>query len=81
MKVKNINGNLISDPWGCGEQNMLRFAPSVYVIDYLTKTGSLTPEVEKTAREKIQQGYQHELKFKKEAGGYAAFKKDRIGFD
>ena len=81
MKVKNINGNLISfDPRGCGEQNMLRFAPSVYVVDYLTKTGSLTPEVEKNAREKIQQGYQREKKFRQKSGGYAAFE-DRTGFD
>ena len=61
-KVKNLNSNLINLPHGCGEQNMYRFAPSVFVLDYLNKTGSLTPEVEKVAREKIVKGYQHQLK-------------------
>ena len=29
---------LLAMPYGCGEQNMLNFAPNVYIMDYLTAT-------------------------------------------
>ncbi|XP_064116356.1 LOW QUALITY PROTEIN: pregnancy zone protein-like [Macrobrachium nipponense] len=39
-------GNLIRMPYGCGEQNMLNFAPNIYVMQYLALSGQLTPSVE-----------------------------------
>ncbi|XP_064116353.1 pregnancy zone protein-like [Macrobrachium nipponense] len=39
-------GNLIRMPYGCGEQNMLNFAPNIYVMQYLASSGQLTPSVE-----------------------------------
>lgn len=35
-------------PRGCGEQNMINFAPNVYVLQYLSATGQADPET--TAR-------------------------------
>lgn len=31
-------------PCGCGEQNMINFAPNVYVLQYLNATGQADPE-------------------------------------
>lgn len=46
----SINGleGLIRMPYGCGEQNMINFAPNVYVLWYLNATGTADPET--TAR-------------------------------
>ena len=32
--------------YGCGEQNMLRFSPNVYVSAYLTITNRITDEID-----------------------------------
>lgn len=40
----NLN-NLIQLPSGCGEQNMLYFAPDVVILNYLNATNLLTPSV------------------------------------
>lgn len=31
--------SLIQMPHGCGEQNMINFAPNIYVLEYLAATG------------------------------------------
>ena len=41
---------LLAMPYGCGEQNMLKFAPNIYVMDYLTATKQVTPEVEEKSK-------------------------------
>lgn len=38
-------GHLIRMPYGCGEQNMIKFAPNVFILQYLTITRQATPEV------------------------------------
>jgi len=44
----SINGldKLIKMPYGCGEQNMLNFAPTIFVTEYLTQTNQLTSDLE-----------------------------------
>lgn len=37
-------------PHGCGEQNMINFAPNVYVLQYLSATGQADPESTARAR-------------------------------
>ncbi|XP_060586243.1 CD109 antigen-like, partial [Ruditapes philippinarum] len=37
--------NLIQMPHDCGEQAMMRFAPAIFIHDYLTTVGKLTPEI------------------------------------
>lgn len=34
---------------GCGEQNMVHFAPNVFITRYLQETGQLTPEIKQKA--------------------------------
>ena len=36
---------LIKMPYGCGEQNMINFAPTIFVTEYLSQTNQLTPEL------------------------------------
>ena len=42
-------GNLIKMPGGCGEQNMLGFAPNIYVLQYL----EASDQINKVTREKL----------------------------
>ena len=41
--------DLLRMPYGCGEQNMLYFAPNVFLIDYLQRTDTYTEEVAEKA--------------------------------
>lgn len=42
--------DLLKMPYGCGEQNMINFAPNTYLINYLKQTRRLTPAIRKKAR-------------------------------
>ncbi|PKU29435.1 ovostatihypothetical protein [Limosa lapponica baueri] len=46
--MQNVH-QLLQMPFGCGEQNMVLFAPNIYVLDYLNKTGQLSEEVKSKA--------------------------------
>ncbi|XP_015280131.1 PREDICTED: C3 and PZP-like alpha-2-macroglobulin domain-containing protein 8 [Gekko japonicus] len=65
--------NLLQLPFGCGEQNMIHFAPNVFVLKYLQKTKQLSPEVENEATDYLIQGYQRQLTYKRQDGSYSAF--------
>ena len=41
--------NLLRMPYGCGEQNMANFAPNIYIMDYLKKTGQITESIKEKA--------------------------------
>ena len=43
--IKGLD-HLIKMPYGCGEQNMLNFAPTIFVTEYLTQTDQLSSELE-----------------------------------
>ncbi|XP_073449024.1 C3 and PZP-like alpha-2-macroglobulin domain-containing protein 8 isoform X1 [Aquarana catesbeiana] len=70
--VSNLD-NLLRLPFGCGEQNMIHFAPNVFVLKYLQKTTQLCPEVENEAVDYLLQGYQRQLTYKRPDGSYSAF--------
>ena len=36
---------LLKMPYGCGEQNMINFAPSMFIRAYLETVGQLTPSI------------------------------------
>ncbi|XP_078507546.1 alpha-2-macroglobulin-like protein 1 [Lissotriton helveticus] len=77
--LQNI-GQLLQMPLGCGEQNMVVFAPNVYIMQYLKSSGQLTPELEKKAVAFMTSGYQRQLMFKHDDGSYSAFgKSDEVG--
>ena len=40
---------LLRLPTGCGEQNMVKFAPNIFVMQYLNSTKQLTDEVHNKA--------------------------------
>uniref|UniRef100_A0A8B9H8M1 C3 and PZP like alpha-2-macroglobulin domain containing 8 n=2 Tax=Astyanax mexicanus TaxID=7994 RepID=A0A8B9H8M1_ASTMX len=64
---------LLRLPFGCGEQNMIHFAPNVFVLKYLQKTRQLSPEVKSEATDYLLQGYQRQLTYKRQDGSYSAF--------
>jgi CD109 antigen len=75
LVAQSINGvdDLLNMPYGCGEQNMIFFAPDVEVLRYLNATGQLTPEVRAKAEHFITVGYQRELTFRHNDGSFSAF--------
>ncbi|XP_075071567.1 alpha-2-macroglobulin-like protein 1 [Mixophyes fleayi] len=77
--LQNLD-QLITMPYGCGEQNMLTMAPIVYVLDYLKSTGQLTLAQKEKAISYLQSGYQKELTYKHSDGSFSAFgESDGIG--
>ncbi|XP_061073145.1 alpha-2-macroglobulin isoform X2 [Conger conger] len=73
--MKNLD-KLLAMPYGCGEQNMVLFAPNIYIMSYLENTKQLTQEIKDRAVHFLEGGYQRELKYKHEDGSYSAFGKD-----
>ncbi|KAM8953041.1 LOW QUALITY PROTEIN: CD109 antigen-like [Pelodytes ibericus] len=71
----SINGleSLIQMPCGCGEQNMINFAPNIYVLQYLTATNQLKDNIRTKLIRLMEQGYQRELTFKRGEGSFSAF--------
>ena len=43
----SVNGldKLIKMPYGCGEQNMLNFAPNIYIMKYLETADQMTGDI------------------------------------
>jgi len=75
LVAQSIEGmdELLEMPFGCGEQNMIFFAPDVEVLRYLKATDQLTPEVRAKAEHFITVGYQRELTYQREDGSFSAF--------
>ncbi|NXQ14017.1 A2ML1 protein, partial [Peucedramus taeniatus] len=72
--LQNLD-RLLAMPYGCGEQNMVRFTPNIYIQQYLEKTGQLLPDIRAKAQGFLQSGYQRELLYKHDDGSYSAFGK------
>ncbi|NXF52011.1 A2ML1 protein, partial [Oceanites oceanicus] len=83
--LQNLD-HLVQMPHGCGEQNMVLFAPVVYVLQYLEKTRQLTPEIKERATGFLHNGkynrpsrssafpwYQMQLLYKHRDGSYSVF--------
>ena len=64
---------LLQMPFGCGEQNMILFAPNVFVTRYLKETGQMKPEVMAKAERLMITGYQRELTYRRNDGCFSAF--------
>ncbi|NXS98378.1 A2ML1 protein, partial [Jacana jacana] len=87
--LQNLD-HLVQMPHGCGEQNMVMFAPIVYVLQYLKKTRQLTPEIKERASGFLRNGntnvlscfpgYQIQLQYQHPDGSYSEFgTKDEYG--
>ncbi|XP_053925308.1 alpha-2-macroglobulin-like protein 1 isoform X2 [Cuculus canorus] len=70
--LQNLD-RLVQMPHGCGEQNMVLFAPIVYVLQYLEKTRQLTPEIKERAMGFLRNGYQMQLLYRHRDGSYSFF--------
>ncbi|KAL8202429.1 UNVERIFIED_CONTAM: hypothetical protein K2H54_014478, partial [Gekko kuhli] len=70
--IQNLQ-HLLRLPYGCGEQNMVLFAPNIYILDYLNKTEQLTEETRSKAIGYLVSGYQRQLNYKHPDGSYSTF--------
>lgn len=66
-------GRLIRIPSGCGEQNMINFAPNIYIHNYLKATSKLTPEQFKLIKMYTEKGYKNQLQYQRSDGSFSAF--------
>jgi CD109 antigen len=64
---------LLQMPFGCGEQNMILFAPDTFILKYLKGTRQLKPEVQAKAEMLLITGYQRELTYRHNDGSFSAF--------
>ncbi|XP_071524073.1 alpha-1-inhibitor 3-like [Panulirus ornatus] len=74
LSLENL-GYLIRMPYGCGEQNMLNFAPNIFILQYLKATRQDTPEATKKLVDYMKTGYQRELLYLRDDGSFSAFGK------
>ena len=81
LLAQTIDGldQLLQMPFGCGEQNMILFAPDAYILDYLKETGQLKPEIQAKAELLLTTGYQRELTYRRDDGSFSAFGAERPG--
>ncbi|XP_062903321.1 murinoglobulin-2-like [Mobula hypostoma] len=73
--MENLD-HLLKLPMGCGEQNMVKFAPNIYVLSYLQTTHQLTPKIKDKALGFLRTGYQRQLNYKHSDGSFSAFGSD-----
>jgi uncharacterized protein YfaS (alpha-2-macroglobulin family) len=64
---------ILSLPGGCFEQTSSSTYPNVLALDYMKRTGKLTPEVHAKAEGYISNGYQRLLTFEVPGGGFSWF--------
>ncbi|XP_043935619.1 alpha-2-macroglobulin-like protein 1 [Protopterus annectens] len=72
IALSNIE-NLLSMPYGCGEQNMLGFSTDTSILHYLKSTNQLTDIIKEKGISFLQSGYQTELNYKRKDGSFSAF--------
>ena len=48
--------SLLRLPYGCGEQNMVNFAPSIYIMKYLSSVEQLSESIENKAKNIMRTG-------------------------
>lgn len=75
LLAQTIEGldQLLQMPFGCGEQNMILFAPDAFILKYLEGTRQLKPEIQAKAEALLVTGYQRELTYRRSDGSFSAF--------
>ena len=75
LVAQSISGvdDLLGMPYGCGEQNMMFFAPDVEILRYLKTSGQTNPEIQAKAEMFIITGYQRQLTYQHRDGSFSAF--------
>ncbi|GFR87662.1 alpha-2-macroglobulin-like protein 1 [Elysia marginata] len=64
---------LLRMPYGCGEQNMLNFAPNIFLLEFYMSTDTLTTDLKEKAVKYMLAGYQIEITYQHKDGGYSTF--------
>ena len=72
QSIEGLEG-LLQMSFGCGEQNMILFAPNVFVSRYLRDTRQLKPEIMAKAEHLMTTGYQRQLTYMRNDGSFSAF--------
>nr|XP_057946755.1 CD109 antigen-like isoform X2 [Doryrhamphus excisus] len=72
LSIKHLD-SLVEIPIGCGEQNMIHFAPSIYVLQYLDRSSQDHPEIRKRVLGYMVEGYQKQLSYQRDDGSFSAF--------
>ncbi|XP_030575167.1 CD109 antigen-like [Archocentrus centrarchus] len=72
LSINNL-GSLVQLPVGCGEQNMIHFAPSVYVVQYLSASTQDDSTIRSQALAYMMEGYQKQLSYQRDDGSFSAF--------
>ncbi len=71
--VLNNLDKLVEQPTGCGEQNMIKFAPIKSVASYLKDTYQMTKAMSDKTQEYLKIGYQRQLTYRHQDGSFSAF--------
>ncbi|XP_052104443.1 CD109 antigen-like isoform X2 [Mytilus californianus] len=72
--------DLLRMSYGCGEQNLVRFVPNVFISVYLKITNRLTNDIKDKVDRYLSAGYQRQLSYSRFDGSFSAFgKRDRYG--
>uniref|UniRef100_A0A8C2Z6S3 CD109 molecule n=2 Tax=Cyclopterus lumpus TaxID=8103 RepID=A0A8C2Z6S3_CYCLU len=71
LSISNLD-SLVQMPLGCGEQNMIHFAPCVYVLQYLDNLIG-NKEIKNRALGYMMEGYQRQLSYQRDDGSFSAF--------
>lgn len=53
--LSNID-QLLAMPYGCGEQNMLKFAPNIFIMNYLNNTNQVNDAIRTKALDYMRSG-------------------------
>ncbi|KAK6180007.1 hypothetical protein SNE40_012232 [Patella caerulea] len=69
----NSATDLLRLPYGCGEQNMIVFAPNIYVMKYTKSTGQMDSIDSESIKKFLVAGYQRELRYKRSDHSFSAF--------
>uniref|UniRef100_UPI0037E7D34F CD109 antigen-like n=1 Tax=Semicossyphus pulcher TaxID=241346 RepID=UPI0037E7D34F len=72
LSISNLD-SLVQLPLGCGEQNMIHFAPSIYVLQYLDRSTQDDKEIRSRALDYMKEGYQRQLSYQRDDGSFSAF--------
>jgi len=75
LVAQSISGvdDLLGMPYGCGEQNMMFFAPDVEILRYLKTSSQTNPGIQAKAEMFIITGYQRQLTYRHRDGSFSAF--------
>jgi uncharacterized protein YfaS (alpha-2-macroglobulin family) len=64
---------ILAMPHGCFEQTSSTAYPNLLALDYMKKTGKITPEIDMKARGFVNAGYQRLLTFEVPGGGFSLY--------